>query len=266
MTDRIRPPGPPARRRLDPWLVGFAAAAVLVVGGFYVTSVGTGPATTTTTQPPPPVGEVAILDSARSLTRQQEGLAVRPYHPAPESGVSIGFGYDMRERTPERVWEDLSQVEPPITQEWITALSLAAGITGDAAQAFVDDHGTIFLTLEQADSLFDVTYAEETAFAREFATSPGSLGSLGVEYPAADWGSLDPAIRGILIDLKFRGDYRPWWPQQQTLQAAVAANDPEGVLTAIRDATAFPDDLAGSARFQARIRWLEWVLGVPSES
>lgn len=262
----IEPPPYPAprppRRRLDPWLIGFAAAAVLIVGVFYVTAVGAPPTTTTTTLPPPPVGEAAILDAARSLTREQEGLQSRPYHPAPGSGVSIGFGYDMRERTPERVWEDLVAVEPAIDTEWVLALSQAAGLTGDAAQAFVDEHGVIFLTFEQADSLFDVTYAEETLLAREFATSPEQLGTFGIPYAAVDdWDALHPAIRGVLVDLKFRGDYRPWWPEQQALQDAVAANDPGGVLDALRDPAAFPEDLAGSVRFTARIAWLAWVIG-----
>jgi hypothetical protein len=250
------------RRRFDPWLVGLGSAAVAVIVVFLVVVSGGSIPRSTTTSLPPPVGEAAILESARSLTREQEGLAVRPYHPAPESGVSIGHGYDMRERTTERVRADLSSVEPAIRPEWITALSSAAGITGDEAQAFVDDHGVIFLTLDQADSLFDVTYREETVLARVFATNPDDFVDLGVAYePAADWGALDPAIRGILIDLKFRGDYRPWWPEQQALQDAVAANDPTGVLGAISDPGAFPDDLVGSQRFRARIDWLDWVLG-----
>jgi hypothetical protein len=251
---------PPERPRFDPWLVGLAIAAVLVVGLVYATSVGGSPATTTTTEPPP-VGEAAILESARALTRAQEGLQVGPYHPAPESGVSIGYGYDMRERTPERVWEDLVMVEPPIDGDWVLALSQAAGLTGDEAQAFVDDHAVIFLTLDQADSLFDVTYREEAFLASEFATDPESH-AFGVAYePVVAWEALHPAIRGIVVDLKFRGDYRPWWTEQQPLQNAIAAGDPEGVLEAIRDPGAFPDDLEGSARFQARIDWLEWVLG-----
>jgi hypothetical protein len=262
----LETPAPPPRPRFDPWLIGLGIVAVLIVGIFYATNVGGGPVTTTTAEPPP-VGEAAILDSARMLTREEEGLQVTPYHPAPESGVSIGFGYDMRERTAERVWEDLVSVEPPIDTEWVLTLSGAAGLTGDAAQTFVDDHGVIFLTLDQADSLFDVTYAEETLVAREFATAPDQLGDFGVEYePVEDWDRLHPAIRGIVVDLKFRGDYRPWWVEQQPLQNAIAANDPQGVLEAIRDPDAFPDDLGGSVRFQARIDWLEWILGDSSSS
>lgn len=265
MTDLVPPPSPPSapvRRRLDPLLIGIGFAAVLVVGVLVLTGGDTGPPpTTTTTIPPPPATAAGVLESARDLTRAQEGLAVRPYHPAGPSGVSIGYGYDMRERTAQRVATDLASVAPPIQPEWIDALAEAAGLTGDDAAAFVADHGVIFLTLDQADSLFDVTYTEETALAREFATRPDTLAHLGDDYPAADWEALHPAIRGILIDLKFRGDYRPWWPQQRDLQDAVVANDPRRVLSEIRDATNFPADLATSARFQARIAWLEWVLG-----
>ena len=264
MTDRIPPPSPPvvpARRRVDPWLIGFGLAAVLIVGVLVLTGGDTGPPSTTTTMPPPPATASEVLESARALTRAEEGLALRPYHPAGPSGVSIGYGYDMRERTSERVATDLASVEPPIQPEWIEALAEAAGLTDDAAAAFVADHGVIFLTLDQADSLFDVTYAEETALAREFATRPGTLAHLGDDYPAADWDALHPAIRGILIDLKFRGDYRPWWPAQRDLQEAVVANDHRRVLSEMRDAANFPSDLASSARFQARIDWLEWVLG-----
>lgn len=235
---------------------------MLIVGALVLTSGDSGPPPIpTTTAPPPPVGEAAILEAARDHTKVQEGLAVRPYHPAGPSGVSIGYGYDMRERTTPRVASDLASVQPPIEPAWIDALSQAAGLTGDAAADFVADHGVIFLTLDQADSLFDVTYAEETALAREFATRPDTLAHLGSDYPAADWDALHPAIRGILIDLKFRGDYRPWWPEQRDLQNAVVSNDPTSVLREIRDATNFPADLASSARFQARIEWLEWVLG-----
>lgn len=234
-----------------------------MIVALFVLAGGSGPAgSPTTAAVPPPEGEAEILESARQLTRQQEGLRLRPYHPVAASGVSIGYGYDMRERSAARVASDLSAVEPPIRPEWIATLSAAAGLTGDAAQAFLDAHGIIFLSPDQADSLFDITYAEETAIAREFATMPGTLADLGTDYPAADWDALHPAIRGVLIDLKFRGDYRPWWPVQQDLQRAVASNDPSGVLGEISDPTNFPADLAGSQRFNARMEWLRWVLGV----
>jgi hypothetical protein len=177
--------------------------------------------------------------------------------------VTIGYGYDMGARTSADIRRDLAAVEPAIDPDWILRLGGAAGLSGGEADSFAGANADIGLDEAQALDLFEQTYVAETDAARDFAANPQTYSWLGVEYPAADWNRLDPAIRGVLIDLKFRGDYRPWWEAQAGLQAAVVANDPAAVLEAIRPIEIFPEDLAtlAPARHEARVAWLERVVG-----
>lgn len=200
---------------------------------------------------------------AHELTLESEGFGAGPYHPTEESGVTIGYGYDMGSKTSARIRRDLVAVEPAIESDWILRLGDAAGLTGSAADAFVRENGDILIDEAQGRALFDLTYAAETAAARDFAMHPDTYSRLGVAYEPADWDRLDPKIRGIVIDLKFRGDYRPWWPAQAALQRAIAADDPEAVLEQLRRIEIFPEDLEtkASARFEARIAWFEQAIG-----
>jgi hypothetical protein len=208
-------------------------------------------------------GAGLIPEDARELTLESEGFGASPYHPTEESGVTIGYGYDMGSKTSARIRRDLVAVEPAIESDWILRLGDAAGLTGSAADAFVRDNGDIRIDEAQGRALFDLTYAAETAAARDFATNPDTYSRLGIPYESADWDGLDPAIRGILIDLKFRGDYRPWWPAQAELQQAIVANDASAVLRQLRRIEIFPEDLEtkASARFEARIAWFEQAIG-----
>jgi len=196
---------------------------------------------------------------ARQFTLEAEGFGPRPYHPTPGSGVTIGYGYDMGAKTSAEIRRDLVAVEPELPSDWILRLGDAAGLTGAAADAFVTEHREIEIDEEQARALFDLTYAAETDAARDFATNPDTYSWLGVDYPPADWDALSPEIAGIVIDLKFRGDFRPWWEAQRELQDAIVANDAEAVLAQLRRIEIFPEDLAtkAPARYEARIAWLE---------
>ncbi len=176
--------------------------------------------------------------------------------------MTIGYGYDMGSKTSAGIRRDLVAVEPAIESDWVLRLGDAAGLTGSAADTFVRENGDISIDEEQGRALFDLTYAAETAAARDFAMNPDTYARLGVPYPAADWDRLAPVIRGIVIDLKFRGDYRPWWPAQAELQQAIVDDDPIAVLEQLRRIDIFPDDLAtkASARFEARITWFEQAI------
>lgn len=203
-----------------------------------------------------------ILDDAKDLTREQEGMVGHTYQPTPDSGITICYGYDMGRKSRTRVEADLGTVVPPVPDIWIERLAGGAGRTSGTA-AFIEVTSDIELDEVQCASLFEVTYATEAAAARDFATNPTEYGPLGVAYEPADWERLHPAIQGIVIDLKFRGDYRPWWSEQQTLQQAIVDNDPVALLGELERGEIFPNDLITVAtfRYQARIDWLAGVVG-----
>jgi hypothetical protein len=203
-----------------------------------------------------------ILTDARSFTQIQEGFEAAPYHPTSSSGVTIGYGYDMRDKSSAEIRRDLVAVVPSVEPDWILRLGAAAGLSGSEADSFVAAASDIVLDTDQAESLFSETYLHEADAARDFATNPQTYERFVVTYPAADWDVLHPAVRGMLIDLKYRGDYRPWWSEQELLQASIVANDPGAMLIELRRAEIFPDDLIelAPARYEARIEWMEQAI------
>ena len=75
------------------------------------------------------------------------------------------------------------------------------------------------LTREQQKKLFEITYAREEAETKRLVK----------KYFNIEWKKLHPKIQQILVDLKFRGDFRPTSKAegQKALKAAVEANDLE---------------------------------------
>ena len=67
--------------------------------------------------------------------------------------------------------------------------------------------------------LFDITYKEEAAEAKRIATKS----DVEKAYGKTDWNKLNDAIKDVVVDLKYRGDYKS--KTRKKIQAAIAAND-----------------------------------------
>ncbi|MEG3088574.1 glycoside hydrolase family protein [Sphingomonas sp. PB4P5] len=82
----------------------------------------------------------------------QHGVSNRLHHPSSGSGVTIGPGYDMKDRSAASVQADLQAVQVPPAAA--AQAAKGAGLSGTAAHNFVRDNKTVLnLTREQQEAL-----------------------------------------------------------------------------------------------------------------
>ena len=94
------------------------------------------------------------------LTYNQEigPNSTKPHHPTPTSGVTIGLGYDMKEKTPQQIMNDLMDVG--VEEDKAQTLSEAAGLSGKEATAFTKKNKSLAITDEQQNKLFTKIFAQ----------------------------------------------------------------------------------------------------------
>ncbi len=174
------------------------------------------------------------------LTFDSEGQEGGPFHsrhlhvPSPGSGLTIGRGYDMKLRSKSEIRDDLAEASVDLA---MTALiSQAAGLKGEQAEEFIEENDLedFEITLEQQLKLFKIEYARKEADTRRLATKADVTRA----YGATDWDALDPTIKDVLIDLRFRGDYTP--TIRRFLQVCVASNDLEAFAREIGNQANWP--------------------------
>ena len=169
-------------------------------------------------------GTVSGPDAGR-LTFDAEGQEGGRFHsrhfhvPSAGSGLTIGRGYDMKRRSRAEVRDDL--VAAGIEPDRAALISQAAGRSGAEAEEFIEENGheDFEITPDQQRRLFEIEYARQEADTRRLATKDDVCRA----YGTTDWDALDPTIRELLVDLRFRGDYTP--SVRRFLQVHVAAND-----------------------------------------
>ncbi len=192
------------------------------------------------------------------VTWEAEGMEGGPYHsrklhvPTGSSGLTLGRGYDMKERSSASIAQDL--VDAGVSPDTAALISQAAGLTGAAARQFIQDRHleTFEITPAGQKALFLHTYAALKKDVQRISDKPEVVQA----YGACALDSTDPAIVDILVDLRFRGDYtgasRAW------VQRPAARNDLPAFIQTMKDAanwTNVPRD-----RFQRRYAFLELAL------
>ena len=107
--------------------------------------------------------------------------------------------------------------------------------------------------VEQQRKLFEIEYSRIEANTRRLATKADVIES----YGATDWDNLDPTIKEVLVDLRFRGDYVS--STRQFFQACVAENDLQAFTREIGDRSNWPS--VPEDRFQRRKAWCDAAIG-----
>lgn len=195
------------------------------------------------------------------LTFEAEGTEGGVYHsrklhvPSESSGLTLGRGYDMRHRTSRQIRQEL--VQAGVAQDEAETLSAAAGLFGSTARQFVKDQSLeMFQISQQAQlRLFEIAYQQEEAEARRLCTKA----DVTERYGICGWESLHPAIRDVVVDLKFRGDYAA--PERKHLQSAIVDNDPERFLELLQDTDFWMPQIKTPAdRFQRRVQYMKRAL------
>lgn len=138
-------------------------------------------------------------------------------HPKPESGVTIGAGYDMKERSESQVKTDL--IKAGLVESISGELAKGANKTGVDADAFVavNKKKLIIEDVNVLQNLFGLIYPDYVNRARNhFRYWAGSFGQKMRSYRNSkhqhyenpiffDWEYLYPPIRVIAIDFAYQG-------------------------------------------------------------
>jgi len=124
--------------------------------------------------------------------------------PGGASGVTIGRGYDLGQRSRKQVFHELTYSGVP--PEVATALSAAAGLRGEAARRFVFAHQRAIPAISPLAQreIFEQITTPETVQDLKRILSKSTLSSLDGR---TTWDALDPRVRELLFDLRYRGDY-----------------------------------------------------------
>ena len=166
------------------------------------------------------------------LTFEAEGLEARgqyfsrvPHVPGPSSGVTIGRGYDMKERSRNEIIEDLTNAGVSIDKA--EQLAECRGLSGQAARNYLAENNLsdIEITPSEQKALFNQTYQELEGDVIRICNKPDVV----AKYGETDWDNLDSTIKDIVVDLRYRGDYTG--ATRERVQPALVSND----LIALQD-------------------------------
>lgn len=139
--------------------------------------------------------------------------------PGARSGVTIGRGYDMKERSKDEILDDLLSAGVPISKA--KKLSQCSSYFGKRAKTFLVEKGFENITISPAQqkSLFLLVYKELEGDVLRICGKADVV----AKYGATDWDALNPLIRDTIVDLRYRGDYTG--ATRQKVQPAVVSND-----------------------------------------
>lgn len=191
------------------------------------------------------------------ITFESEGAEKGPYHsrilhvPNSTSGLTIGRGYDMRMKKSFKIQQDL--IKSGVKLDDAKLLAKASGLYGSSAKLFITSNNLekYEITQQQQVNLFNISYAEEEAETKRLCTKADVV----AKYGKCDWDNLDSAIKEILVDLKFRGDYTG--STRKFLQKYVVNNDTKGFLLILSDKSKWARQRVPSDRFQRRIAFFK---------
>lgn len=165
------------------------------------------------------------------------------HHPLPSSGVTIGRGYDMKHRDADQIRRHM--LAAGLDEGTANTLTGGAGLTGDAATQFCRSHSSIELTHDQQKTLFEFVYGEKAQYAA------GRLAA----WSGVDFGSLDPIMQELIVDLFYRGDLTKKKWNAHGMAAIVTGGDRAGFRRLLADRSLWGN--IDTNRYQARLAYLD---------
>lgn len=201
--------------------------------------------------------------SIGQLTFDSEGQEGGPYHsrklhyPGGASGVTLGRGYDLKERNSASIVHDL--MSAGVGSDNARAIAKGALKSGQSASAFVKDLDAlkIEITPQAQVKLFEIAYEQKADYTQHLATKD----DVTKKYGKTDWAKLNPAIREALVDLTFRGDYDG--STREFLQSSVVKNDLSAFAKLISDAKYWPR--VPRDRFERRRKFIQQALKIEGQ-
>lgn len=213
------------------------------------------PVSYATTDDPFQVAKGQITFDAEGMETRGPFFSRVPHVPGSTSGVTIGRGYDLKERAAAGVRAHLEAVG--IRPDWVTAFAGGVGKHGADAERYVQAHlRGVEITAVQQKALFLVVYDEMERDVRRICGKADVV----ARYGATDFAALSDALLTVVVDLRYRGDYHG--TSRRRVQPTIVAND----LSALRELLSDRDYWMGRFnvprdRFERRLRFVEAALG-----
>ncbi len=125
--------------------------------------------------------------------------------PEERSGVTIGRGYDLRDRSANQIVNDLTASGVPLMQA--RRIAAGAGLSGQDAQAFVRANRASIGTIShlQQNNLFNRIYPEYEVLARQ--DYQAYIAENRTRAPRSGWptwNQLDGRVRDVIVDLVYQ--------------------------------------------------------------
>jgi len=130
-----------------------------------------------------------------------------------ESGITIGRGYDAGQQP--NVKSDLESVG--IMKPLLSWLSGAKGLKTTEARDYLNSAAPeirkITITRKQQHRLFIYTYEIMLQDVKRISIKMSTLEKYAPYIPSSEaekvWNAIDPKIKDLMVDLRYRGDYKP---------------------------------------------------------
>lgn len=198
--------------------------------------------------------EPLVNPTIGTVTWEAEGQEGGRFHsrklhvPSASSGLTLGRGYDMKTKTKGQVRADfmVAGIDKTKTEVLVNAVTLQ----GNRADQFIVDNDLLDFEITPLAQLklFEISYELEASEVRRISGKSDVVNL----YGQLDWDTTHQAIKDILVDLKFRGDYTG--AARRFIQAPAVNNNLVEFRDLIRDRGRWqnvPQD-----RFNRRVRFL----------
>lgn len=151
----------------------------------------------------------------------------RAHWPGGASGVTIGRGYDMKERRKEKIEADL--IAAGLSKADAEILAKGAQLDKENAKKFIDqeDVRKIVISEEQQVKLFENMYSWYWSDARRLCMKS----DVENKYGACNWSTFNPIITDLIADLRYRGDYARG--HREKIQKDLLSGDIDKIISAL---------------------------------
>ena len=192
------------------------------------------------------------------LTFDAEGMEGGVFHsrklhvPSDSSGLTIGRGYDMKEKSSQKIETDLNLAG--VANRRAILLGTASKLSGNQARHFIFEQGLeeFEISIETQEELFNISYNEMSEDVKRICNKTDCVEA----YGEVDWKNLNAAIKEAIVDLRYRGDYTP--ASRRLIQKMVADNDIEQFILTLSNPELWPQ--VPEDRFNRRVDFLSKVL------
>ncbi|MFC4656737.1 SH3 domain-containing protein [Rheinheimera marina] len=184
---------------------GYAAKAYIALSSPLPEPAASGPIPSDHNQNDFQVAAGQLTFDAEGMEQPGRYFSRQPHVPTDSSGVTLGRGYDMRDKTPASIKADLTSCG--LSSDSASQFSRAAGLSGATARRFLlqQQLGSFEINPAQQKQLFTLTYQQMLSDVMRICRKP----DLVARYGPTDWAQLPAKVQDLVVDLRYRGDYTP---------------------------------------------------------